>query len=243
MSTSANPAHAPSTGPIAPPPWSPPTTFAEPLITDRLVIRRYAPGDEHALYDAISTSRDTLAPWLPWAMTNHQSLHDSIYDIVRFKRATDDMASLAVLTLGIFLRSSGTLVGGTGFHTIHRATGQAEIGYWTDIRQRRSGYCVEATRWMISWMLTPANQSLRCADRSHLPGWGFRRVEILCAGDNAASAGVPTKIGLRKEQHRRLDRWIDGRGWNDTLCWGVVDDEWDTEAQQMRSVGATSGSR
>lgn len=221
----------------APPPWSPPTAFAEPLITDRLVIRRYIPGDEHALYDAISTSRDTLAPWLPWAMTNHQNLHDSIYDIVRFKRATDDLASVSVVTLGVFLRSTGTLVGGTGFHTINRVTRQAEIGYWTDTRQRRQGFCVEATRWMISWMLTQAAQALRCADGSSLLGWGFRRVEILCAGDNSASAGVPTTIGLRKEQHRRLDRWIDGRGWNDTLCWGVVEDEWNCGTHRMKSVG------
>ncbi len=223
---------------VRPTPWSPPSPVPDELATTRLVLRRYTPDDAPALFDAVNASRDTLVPWLPWGRTAHRAIHDTIHDIVKFKRDSEALTTSGMLVLGAFLREgphAGTLVGGTGFHTLIRDLRQGEIGYWMHAPFRRQGLCAEATRWMISWMLTPQSEALPGADGRGVQGWGFRRVEILCAGGNVASAGVPASIGLRQEQHRLLDRWIDDRGWDDTRCWGVLDREWDRARHAPRT--------
>lgn len=229
--------HAPLT------PWSAPAPGAplpDELATPRLTIRRFRPEDARALFDAVNVSRSTLLPWLPWAKTGHLTIYDTIHDIVRFQRDSERLGCAgATLVLGLFLRGGehdGALVGGTGFHTVVPERRQAEIGYWMHVGHRRQGLCAEATRWMLSWMLTPAGEALAGADGREVPGWGFRRVEILCAGGNEGSRAVPGKLGLREEQHRLSDRWIDGQGWDDTRAWGVLDREWDRARHALRTA-------
>ena len=45
---------------------------------------------------------------------------------------------------------------------------------------------------------------------------------------------VPQKLGLRQEVNKRAERWVDGIGWDGTLGWGVLSEEWDTAAQRLR---------
>lgn len=223
--------------PVKPAPWTAPKPIPDGLVTPRLVLRLYQPGDELALNESVNHSRTTLVPWLPWGKTAHLTLHDTIHDMVRFRNQSAELGKGGMLVLGAFLRDGGALAGGTGFHTVVPDLHQAEIGYWMDARHRRKGLCAEATRWMISWMLTPQSEALTMADGRTISGWGFRRMEILCAGGNGPSAAVPRSVGLRQEQHRQLDRWVDDRGWDDTLCWGVLRDEWDVERQRMKAIG------
>jgi RimJ/RimL family protein N-acetyltransferase len=196
-------------------------------VTDRLLLRMYTPEDADGLFRAVNESRDTLLPWLPWVPTAHRTIYETIYDIERFRRDVDPWTERTNLVLGVFRRDTGEIVGGNGFHTLRLATSQAEIGYWTHERHRRQGYCTEATRWMISWMLTPRERALRGGDGCEVPGWGLRRVEILAAGGNVASCAVPRRIGLREEMRRVEHTWLDGAGWQDMLCWGVLAREWD----------------
>lgn len=221
--------------PADPPPrWTAPRPVPDELTTPRLVLRRYRAGDEGLLNAAVNRSRASLLPWLPWAATAHATLHDTIADMVQFRRQSEALDTHDGLVLGVFLRDGGELVGGSGFHTLRRETGQAEIGYWTHADHRRRGYCAEATRWLISWMLTAQKGAIVDAAGASVAGWGFRRVEILCSSANAASAAVPTALGLRLEQQRRLDRYVDGVGWTGTLAWGVLADEWDRGAHAWR---------
>jgi RimJ/RimL family protein N-acetyltransferase len=223
------------------------------LATPRLVVRQYrlslqtatgqVDGDEQALHEAIDISRQSLLPWLPWARTGHLTVQASRDDIGRFNREAGQIEAGKAMVLGVFLRDvagghrahGATLVGGVGFHTVNVETHQAEIGYWTDVRHRRRGYCLEATRWLLSWMLTPQNEQCIDAAGHARPGWGFRRVEITCAEPNAASRGVPTALGLRQEQRLVGAKWIDGIGWCDSLGWGVLRDEWDRQTHTMRA--------
>jgi RimJ/RimL family protein N-acetyltransferase len=225
------------------------------LATPRLLVRPYRPsplgsdgqpiaaGDERALHEAIEASRQSLLPWLPWAKSGHLTPQASRDDIVRFTREAGQLEAGKAMVLGVFLRDAAdsdptrgsTLVGGVGFHTIRVDTHQAEIGYWTDARHRRRGYCSEATRWLLSWMLTPQHEQCVDAAGDARPGWGFRRVEITCAEPNLASRGVPIALGLRQEQRLAQAKWIDGIGWCDSLGWGVLRDEWDRHNHAMRA--------
>lgn len=119
---------------------------------------------------------------------------------------------------GIFEPGTGELLGGTGFNRMHAPTLNAETGYWVRQDRRREGIAARALAATLSWGFTSQNNG----------GFGFRRIHVFVAQPNAASCGVPAKVGLTAVSHTRQDRWVDGHGWADTLVWDVLAPEWDT---------------
>lgn len=211
-----------------PQPWSPPTPLPERFETERLVLRWYVPSDAPALFDAVSRSRGSMLPWLPWAEHDHRSVEESLYNIEWFRRGRerwdDAFMNLAGYVLGAFDSRTGALIGGTGLNRFNRSTHNAETGYWVTQQSHRRGYCSEMTAGLLTWAFTPQTRG----------GWGLRRVHIFAASANAASCGVPRKLGLRQELHTLKDRWVEGHGWTDTLGWGVLAEEWDLERNRVR---------
>lgn len=235
------PAPTPPTAPAAAPVvWSHPADAPARLVTPRMVIRNYEPGDAPALFEAVNTSRSTLLPWLPWARGEHLTEAMSLYTVEWFRRSLRDIAFSGMIGYGVFLRRGGQLVGGTGFHSVHLKHAQCEVGYWLHAHHRGKGYCTESTRWIISCLLTPQSGHVAGADGEATRGWGFRRVEIFCNAQNAPSAAVPRRLGLPLECVRRADRWWPEVGWVDSLGWAVLADEWDT-AQHAMKPGVTRG--
>ncbi len=171
---------------------------------------------------AIEVDRSSLLPWLPWAAVDNRSVAECIYQIERMRRhgeANDDN-----FVLGIFDRATGTPLGGTGLHRIHAESHQAEIGYWMRSDRRREGLCTKAVAHLISWAFRDPGDG----------GWGLRRLEIACASRNVASQRVPRKLGLVQEVTQRQHRFLPGIGWDDTLAWGVLREEWDIERHAMK---------
>ncbi len=170
-----------------------------------------------------------MLPWLPWAASDHLSVEQSIYNIEWFRRGRerwdDAFMNLAGYVLGAFETATGRLVGGNGLNRFSLSTHNAETGYWVDSGFQRRGFAAEMTAGLLSWAFTPQAQG----------GWGLRRVHIFAASANAASCGVPRKLGLRQELHTRKDRWVEGHGWCDTLGWAVLSDEWDIPGQKLRA--------
>jgi len=195
--------------------------------TPHLILRTFEPADAAALWLAITESRDTLWPWLPWARDEHLTLAQTSFSIEKFRRSlahTGPDAPPINLIIGVFDRASGRLLGGTGAHTFRPAPHQAEIGYWTRTSERRRGLCTRAAAAMVSWCFAPQASG----------GWGLRRVEIVCAGANTASASVCRRLGARQEAHSPAERWIPGRGWDDTIRFGILSQEWDVAAMSLR---------
>ena len=120
------------------------------------------------------------------------------------------------------------LVGGTGLHRVQPAHHEAEIGYWIRAPLRQRGLCTEAVAGLLTWAFTPQARG----------GWGFRRVHIRCAGANAASARVPGKLNLPFEARHAQERWVTGVGWQDTLVWGVLAEQWDLATSSLRAPPA-----
>src|SRR6185295_14653336 len=167
-------------------------------------------------------SRPTLHPWMPWAVNDNRTVEECIYNIERFRRERERPTPESYAT-GIFDRATGEALGSTGLHRLKPELQQAEIGYWVRADRRRQGLCSEAVAHLLSAAFTPQPEG----------GWGFRRLEIFCAGDNEASRGVPAKLGLRRECDMRAVRWREGRGWEDTLGWGVLAEEWDRQRHAL----------
>jgi RimJ/RimL family protein N-acetyltransferase len=209
--------------------WAPPAPLPAQFVTERLTIRWYQQSDAEMLTRVIRRSRDVLLPWLPWARNDYTKPEDGVYNIEWFRRWRDgghdaEFQSIPGYVMGIFLNTTGEMVGGTGLARMNIRTHTAEIGYWTDAPQRGRGYCPEATAGLISWCFRPQAES----------GWGFRRVHILAASENTASCRVCEKLGLRQYMHAREDRIVEGVGLSGTRGWDVLAGEWDTERHQLR---------
>jgi RimJ/RimL family protein N-acetyltransferase len=197
-----------------PEPWRPPSPLPDRLETERLVMRWWTPEDapaQLAALDAGPPGRAAMIPWLlPWVREDNRDLAQCIFHIERFRRARAE-PDADDFVLGIFDRQSGDVVGGTGFHRIDCAHRRGEIGYWIRADRHGQGLCTEAVRALIGWGFGP---------------WGFHKIVIHCAAGNIGSRRVPEKLGVRLEAQLRRDRWIEGRGWEDTLIFGVLADEW-----------------
>ena len=203
----------------APKRWTPPEPLPVPLETDRLVLRWFESGDGQALHEAVDPFRDKLLPWLPWAEKDHEDVEASSFRIGWFeeRRGPDDDA-IPDYTIGIFEKSSGQLLGGTGLHRVIPEASDAEVGYWLRADRWGEGFCTEATQAIIT---------------SGFRDWGFRRIRIICSAANVPSRKVPERLGIRLEGTERENLWVDGLGWTDKLTYGVLDKEWDAEAGQV----------
>jgi RimJ/RimL family protein N-acetyltransferase len=200
-----------------PPPWIAPDPLPARLETARLVLRFWRHEDAPAMLEAIDVDRALLTRWMPWPGVDNRNLAECTYNIERFRRRSERQdGPPADYAIGIFDRTTGRVVGGTGFHRIDFENGQAEVGYWIRPDRHRQGLCTEAVAALLGWGFGPQPQG----------GWGFRRIVIECAEPNVASQGVPEKLGLRRELHARRHRWVDELGWVDTLGWGVDAEEW-----------------
>ncbi|MBX3404436.1 MAG: GNAT family N-acetyltransferase [Phycisphaeraceae bacterium] len=217
-----------SPGAAAPAPWRAPDPLPGSFDTARLTLRFWKPPDAAAMLAAIDIDRGAFLPWLPWVREDNRTVEEcaSAIERQRGKRERTDPPA-DDFTIAIFERASGAVIGGTGLHRVNHAAHEAEIGYWVRADRRREGLCAEAVAGLITWAFA----------RAEAGGWGLRRIHIRCAGGNEASQRVPTKLGLRMEGRLRKDRWVDGRGWDDTLIWGVLVGEWDAVRHVPKGPG------
>jgi RimJ/RimL family protein N-acetyltransferase len=175
------------------------------IVTERLVIRCWEPGDAQLLKDAIDANIDHLRPWMPWALEEPTSLQEKI-DRLRQFRGKFDLDQDYVY--GIFGSDENQVVGGTGLHL--RAGEKArEIGYWIHRDFINQGLASEA-----AGALTRIAFEIDKMDR----------VEIHCAPNNYRSAAIPQKLGFEHEatlKRRLYNKQGEAR---DTMIWSIFAD-------------------
>lgn len=198
-------------------PWAAPEPLPEGCRTPRVRLRYWETQDAPAMLDALSVDRQSFLPWLPWVKVDNRSVDECAASIERF-RATRTRADPPPTdyVIAIFDPLSGEAIGGTGLHRITHATHEAEIGYWVRADCRRQGLCREAVAALVTWAFRDPLQG----------GWGLRRIHIRCAALNVPSQLVPKRLGFVHEATLRQERWVDGSGWDDTLVFGMLRDEW-----------------
>jgi RimJ/RimL family protein N-acetyltransferase len=157
------------------------------VVTERLVIRCWDPGDAVLLKEAVDSSLDHLRAWMPWAHDDPQPLAEKVGLLRRF-RGRFDLGDDFVY--GLFDRAEREVVGGSGLHT--RVGDDAlEIGYWIRASRVGQGLATEATAALTRVAFAVA---------------GVDRVEIRVDPANAASLAVPRRLGFVEEAtlRRRL---------------------------------------
>jgi ribosomal-protein-serine acetyltransferase len=128
-----------------------------------------------------------LRPWMPWAKDSLTIENQE--EVVR--RAHTEFMARNDLMLLLFLKGTGTLVGGSGLHRIDWSVPRFEIGYWVRTFYARQGYASEAVRGITAFAFDTL---------------GARRVEIRCDERNTRSAHVALRTGFTLEGILRHNR-------------------------------------
>jgi RimJ/RimL family protein N-acetyltransferase len=207
--------------------YTPPAPLSFRIETPRLVLRPFELGDAPALFETIERTRSHLLPWMGWAETGHRSLAQTTEFVAQQVVQLTDAAALATKMVSVPMvdRTTGEIVGCTGYHDLRESTASVEVGYWVRGDRCRQGLCSEGVRHWLSWLLTPKAAG----------GMGLARVRIYCSSENRASARVCEKLGIRPEVMQRADFFVPGVGVTDRLGWGVLASEWDTQSHAPRA--------
>ncbi len=174
----------------------------------RLRLRNHEDGDVKGLVEAIDEARETLARWMPWV--NEVKGFDDRLDYVRRMRARFEDPH-EDLVYGIFERSGGRFLGGTGLHRINWSIPSFEIGYWLRTSALGLGYITESTRALT---------------QSAFKTLGAARVEIRCDLANEKSANVPRRLGFVQEAILRCDSRTPDGALRDTAVFALTWRDW-----------------
>jgi len=177
------------------------------LVGPRVLARPYRDGDGAAVEAAVAESRERLvAAHMIWVKEWDEPNHGAFF----VRRCQAKWAAREDLTLGLWERTSGTFIGGSGLHRIDWSVPNVEIGYWIRAGFEGRGYVTEATALLAAF----AFDTLQA-----------QRVRIRCDALNARSAAVPRRLGFVHEATLRNEaRASDGR-LRDTFEFGLTPDD------------------
>jgi ribosomal-protein-serine acetyltransferase len=192
-----------------------PITTPSPLLPiplllegERVIVRNYRDEDAQPLFDAVEESRVPLKRWMPW-VHEVKAVEDRLVYLkkmqARFLTQSEDFA------YGIFEKSSGRYLGGTGLHRINWSVPSFEIGYWLRARAHGQGFCAEATRLLA----VAAFETL-----------GAARVEVRCDSANVKSANVPRRLGFNHEATLVCERRNSEGELSDALIFALTWADW-----------------
>jgi len=171
------------------------------VASDRLLVRRYRPGDGAAFFAGLAPHRAELMRWMMWPQ-NHQSPADSESYAVRMHA---QFALRQAMPMGIWSAAGGFL-GGSGFHAPDWKTPKAEIGYFLLPPARGQGFATETVKLLVHYAF------------DHM---AVNRVWATCDAGNAGSADVLRRAGVPEEGRMRAEtRDHHGRP-RDTLMFGL----------------------
>lgn len=129
--------------------------------------------------------------------------------------------------LAIETRAEGEMIGDCGIRLAEAGARVAEMGYELAPERWGRGYATEAARAILAFGFTAL---------------GLHRVWASCIADNAASAHVLEKLGLRWEGQLREVAFYKGRWW-DELRYGILEDEWRAARESGERRQTAGGSR
>lgn len=167
-------------------------TAFEPLVTERLVLRRSVPEDAEAI--SAYRSDPEVHRYQGWQRTDPESVRAEIEEMARREPGDPGWVQLSVVE-----RASGRLVGDVGLYGVAAEPGVVKVGYTIAPAFQGRGYGTEAMRALVAFAFDAL---------------GAEIVRAYADADNVASHRVAEKVGMRLvERFRTVD---DGQEW-----WGV----------------------
>jgi aminoglycoside 6'-N-acetyltransferase len=176
------------------------------LLTDRLVIRRFAAPDAEAF--ARYRSLPDVARYQSW---------EAPYSIERARAFVDWMVSHHPDERGEWYQFAistrddpTTLIGDCAFHGRAAEPMIADIGYTMDPSSQGNGYATEAVRELVRYLIEDRGKHKVCAD---------------CDTRNDGSWRLLERIGFRREGEIR-GAFRDVEGWASEYLYGMLAEDW-----------------
>ena len=154
------------------------------LLGPRVLLRPYREDDAQQLWEAIDGARAHLAAYMPW-VEFYQSPEDAP---VQARRLAARWLMREDLTMGIFDRANGHLLGGSGLTRIDWNIRRFEIGYWLRESAVGHGYVTETVQVLTRFAFKQLNAN---------------RVLIRMDVGNTRSRAVPERLGFVYEGRLR----------------------------------------
>jgi len=174
------------------------------ITTARLVLREFVPGDWP---DVLAFQRDPrYLRYYAWTGRSEAEVREFVQMFVSQQAERPRRR----FQLAITLPDSGRVIGDCGIRRKPGNDWEADIGYELSPEYWGRAYATEATRALVDFGFREL---------------GLHRISSWCIADNAASARVLERVGLRPEGRLRENEYFKGRWW-DTLLYGLLESEW-----------------
>jgi len=175
--------------------------------TERLVLRCWSPEDAPVLRAALDACDSHLRPMIPFMKDEPRSLQQTA-QWLRGHRAAFDLGQM--YRYAVFDAAEQNLLG-ENMLLARVGPGGLEIGYWTHRDAIGKGIATEATKVMTRLAFEIEK---------------VRRVEIMCAPENKASASIPARLGFKNEATLK-QRAVDSEGGiRDLMVWSLFAEDY-----------------
>jgi RimJ/RimL family protein N-acetyltransferase len=178
---------------------------AYPVLTERLDLRPFAPGDYEALLSI--QSRADVARYLYWDPRTAAEVREALDVKIR---STAIFAEGDNLSLAAVLRDSGELIGDCSLRWLSAEHRQGEIGFVFHPDHHGRGYATEAAEALLALAFDDL---------------GLHRVVGRLEARNEASARVLERLGMRREAHLVENEHVKGE-WQSEVIYALLDREW-----------------
>jgi len=169
------------------------------LTTARLRLRGLGIEDVDSLY-AVFSDAETMRWWSGPPHATPRVTAEMLGGILA------QFANGAGVEWAITRREDGVAIGKIGHWRWQRAHSRSEVGFIVRRDLWGQGLASEALRAVLAWGFGEM---------------GLHSVEAQLDAENAASARTLERVGFRQEGRLREAYW-DGKGWRDTLMYGLV---------------------
>ncbi len=170
-----------------------------------ILLREVTIEDAAAIYHAIDTHRDYMRTWLPF-VDNLKSVADEEQFLKSILSAPADSYEPI---FGIW-NGKNEICGLIGFHFSDFANHRTEIGYWLLPEYQHQGIMTACVRRLCQWAVEAKD---------------IKRIQIRCATGNAASNGIPVRLGFRLEGTERAGELLASGEYTDIHVYSILKEE------------------
>lgn len=176
------------------------------IVTARLILREFVFDDWPAVLEYQRDPR--YLRFYPWSDRTDAEVREFVQMFLDQQAEQPRRKFHLAITLP---SDKGHVIGNCGIRLKDGRDWEADIGYEIAPGYWGRGYATEAALAIVEFGFREL---------------GLYRISSWCTADNAASARVLEKVGLKLEGRLRENEYFKGRWW-DTLLYGLLGNEWD----------------
>jgi len=174
------------------------------LATERLLLRDFVEDDWQAVHEYAVDPE--VVRFMDWGPNTEQQTKDFVARTIGHRHEEPRRA----FELAVVLKDSNRLIGGCGLRISRPEHHCGDFGYTFHRQFWGHGYATEASREIVRFGFDVCS---------------LHRIFATCDAQNAGSAHVLEKLGMRRESHFLHDKW-QREQWRDSFLYAILVDEW-----------------